>query len=255
MLKPVLVVNPYAGQLTFLDDKTRTRRDHMKYLTLIRAIALIHQHQRPVKRVEHRGRVLPYIEVTKADIALANRIAHEVLGRTLDELPPQTRRLLGQLRAWAVDTAKANNLPLRELRFTRKQVRDALHWGDTQLKLHLSRLVDLEYLAVHRRGTTFDYELLYDGKGDGKHLCGLLDAAELERKDGYDGERSGCEVNRSESGRAKVGPWSADGRPTSHQAQSQRPRGARDGEHVEDAPFAPNALYDAIGAGPVVAGS
>ena len=80
LLKPVLVVNPYADQLTFLDDQTRTRRDHMKYLTLIRAIALLHQHQREVKTVEHRGQHLAYIEATKADIALANSIAHEVLG-------------------------------------------------------------------------------------------------------------------------------------------------------------------------------
>jgi hypothetical protein len=254
LLKPVLVVNPYAGQLTFLDDKTRTRRDHMKYLTLIRAIALIHQHQRPVRQVEHRGRTLPYIEVTKADIALANRIAHEVLGRTLDELPPQTRRLLGQLQAWAVDTAKSQNLPLRELRFTRKQVRDALHWGDTQLKLHLARLADLEYLAVHRRGTTFDYELLYDGKGDGKHLCGLLDAAELSQEHAYDGDRSGYEINRSGLGRPKVGHWSADGRPAHHHAQSQQPCGMEDDENVANAPFSLNALPDPIGAGPVVVG-
>ncbi|MBX9644175.1 MAG: toprim domain-containing protein, partial [Novosphingobium sp.] len=36
LLGGVHVVNPYADALTFLDDKTRTRRDHMKYLTLIR---------------------------------------------------------------------------------------------------------------------------------------------------------------------------------------------------------------------------
>ena len=36
LLKPLLVVNPYARHLTFLDDRTRTRRDHVKYLTLIR---------------------------------------------------------------------------------------------------------------------------------------------------------------------------------------------------------------------------
>jgi hypothetical protein len=35
LLKPLYVINPYADQLTFLDDKTRTRRDHEKYLTLI----------------------------------------------------------------------------------------------------------------------------------------------------------------------------------------------------------------------------
>ena len=36
LLKPVFVANPYARELTFLDAQTRTRRDHMKYLTLIR---------------------------------------------------------------------------------------------------------------------------------------------------------------------------------------------------------------------------
>ncbi|MEA9997460.1 hypothetical protein QN382_23680, partial [Pseudomonas sp. 10B1] len=40
LIKTVAVVNPFADQLTFLSDKTRTRRDHMKYLTLIRCIAL-----------------------------------------------------------------------------------------------------------------------------------------------------------------------------------------------------------------------
>ena len=40
------MVNPYANRLTFLDDRTRTRRDHEKYLTLIDTIALLHQYQR-----------------------------------------------------------------------------------------------------------------------------------------------------------------------------------------------------------------
>ncbi|MBV7029933.1 DNA primase, partial [Escherichia coli] len=57
-------------------------------------IALLHQYQREIKRVEHRGQVVEYIEVTREDIALANRLAHEILGRTLDEMPPQTRKLL-----------------------------------------------------------------------------------------------------------------------------------------------------------------
>ncbi|EON4171707.1 toprim domain-containing protein, partial [Escherichia coli] len=94
LLRPLNVVNPFASQLTFMSDKTRTRRDHMKYLTLIQAIALLHQYQREIKRVEHRGQVVEYIEVAREDIALANRLAHEILGRTLDEMPPQTRKLL-----------------------------------------------------------------------------------------------------------------------------------------------------------------
>ena len=97
LLLPLLVANPYAERLTFLDDKTRTRRDHMKYLGLIRAVALLHQHQRRVKTVEHRGRALEYIEATLDDVALANVLCHEVLGRSLDDLPPQTRKLLSAL--------------------------------------------------------------------------------------------------------------------------------------------------------------
>jgi hypothetical protein len=254
LLKPVLVVNPYADQLTFLDDKTRTRRDHMKYLTLIRAIALIHQHQRPIKTVEHRGRNLAYIEATKADIALANQIAHDVLGRTLDELPPQTRRLLTQLQDWVAGTAKAQALPVREVRFTRKQARDALHWGDTQLKLHLGRLADLEYLAVHRRGTSFDYELVYDGQGDGKHLCGLLDVAVLGKGHGYDNDRPGVEADRSGSGRPSVGPKSGAGRGVPHEADSPQPRALSADDAVPMGTLAQNAYLYANGAGPVVAG-
>ena len=59
---------------TAFDDKTRTRRDHMKYLALIRVIALLHQHQRPVRTLEREGAVIDYIEVTPADIAAANRL-------------------------------------------------------------------------------------------------------------------------------------------------------------------------------------
>jgi hypothetical protein len=43
---------------------------------------------------EAEGRSFEYIEATLDDIALANRLTAEVLGRSLDDLPPQTRRLL-----------------------------------------------------------------------------------------------------------------------------------------------------------------
>lgn len=130
LLRPLKVVNPFALQLTFLSDKTRTRRDHMKYLTLIQSIALLHQYQREVKWVQNRGQWLEYIEVERSDIELANRIAHEVLGRTLDEMSPQTRKLLVLLRdrvkAWAAKQA----IKAEEIRFSRRDVRAALNWGD-----------------------------------------------------------------------------------------------------------------------------
>ncbi|MCP5458259.1 MAG: DNA primase, partial [Gammaproteobacteria bacterium] len=67
LLKPLAVVNPYAQHLSFIDTRTRTRRDHEKYLTLIDSLALLHQHQRPIKTVNHAGQSLRYVEVTLDD--------------------------------------------------------------------------------------------------------------------------------------------------------------------------------------------
>lgn len=79
LLKPVKVVNPYAERLTFLDEKTRTRRDHRKYLALIRAIAFLHQYQRePRMLAGPDGSSIAYIEATPEDIAAANALAHAV---------------------------------------------------------------------------------------------------------------------------------------------------------------------------------
>jgi DNA primase len=202
LLRPLLVANPYAPRLTFLDDRTRTRRDHMKYLALIRAVALIHQHQREQKRTTVAGREIEYVEATAADILLANKLADEVLGRSLDDLPPHTRRLLGLLHELVTAACAAQGMAQYEYRFTRKTVREATGWGDTQLKIHLRRLVDLEHLVIHRSGRGHAYELAYDGRGkDGQRfLAGLLDPEKLT-----DGERSG-------SGRPSVGPESGCGR-------------------------------------------
>jgi DNA primase len=186
LLKPVSVVNPYARELTFHDGQTRTRRDHTKYLTMIRSIALLHQWQRPRKTVDHRGRAVEYIEVAVADIAVANRLAHEVLGRSLDELPPQTRRLLLAIDEMVTAECQRQKMERADYRFSRRDVRAYTGWGDTQIKIHLHRLEELEYLLIHRggRGQSIVYELMFTRPSDGGKpvLGGLIDIAKLGGK-------------------------------------------------------------------------
>ena len=215
LLRPLAVVNPYADRLSFLDDRTRTRRDHEKYLSLIDAIAFLHQHQRPVKTVILGERRLEYIEATLDDIDAANALAHEVLGRSLDELPPQTRRVLASVQVLVRERAETQRLAAGEVRFTRKDLRDRTGAGDTQLKVHLARLAELGYLLAHRSERGFEYELLYDGEGaDTPYLSGLIDANKLGTRH-YDDERSGANGMQSAPGRGVVGGVSGPGR-TAH---------------------------------------
>jgi DNA primase catalytic core len=188
LLRPLPVVNPYAHRLTFLDDKTRMRRDHQKYLTLIDSITLLHQYQRPLKTFGKSGNdndnnPTLYVTVTLDDIEIANRLASKVLGRSLDELPPQTRRFLEMVQEMVKKECERLGVEQADSRFYRRQICEYTGWGLTQVRLHLDRLVEYEYVLIHRgsRGLSFVYELLYNGEGKdgGPFLMGLIDVNKL----------------------------------------------------------------------------
>jgi hypothetical protein len=185
LLQPLTVVNPYAKELTFPDNMTRNRRDQMKYLILIRAIALLHQYQRSMKTATAHGKTISYIEATLDDIEIANRLVEEVLGRSLDELQPQTRRLLLLIDEAVERDCKQLKVERSDFRFSRKNVRTWIAWGDSALKKHLARLEDMEYLVVHRggRGQSFVYELLFmPGENPSKpQLPGLIHVYDLKK--------------------------------------------------------------------------
>jgi DNA primase len=203
LIEPLAVVNPYGGSLTFADATVRARRDHVKYLTLISAVTLLHQHQREVKTVSRGATVIRYVEATRADIALADRLAAQVLGRCLDELPPGTRKLLDALHGYVTARCQAEGLDPDLVRFTRRQLRESLSFGDTQLKVHLARLADYELVIAHRTASGgFCYELAWQppaGSHDG------ADTAAAPDWSGSHGLRSG-------PGRPAAGGRSAPGR-------------------------------------------
>jgi len=237
LIEPLAVMNPYAHHLTFINDRTRTRRDHEKYLTLIDVIALLHQHQRVLRTAEHEGQTLTYVEVTLEDVALANQLAHDVLGRTLDELPPQTRRLLSLVVEMVEQRCAAQQILRPDYRFSRREVREHTRWGDTQLKLHLARLTELEYLLVHRggRGQSFEYELLYDGKDEAqRHLSGLIDVEALRCV--YDGERSGQNAPWAGVGRPLVGLKSGGGRGAESLSNADKPSASEEATTKHEKP-------------------
>ena len=187
LLEPLDVVNPYADRLTFTAERTRTRRDHEKYLTLIDTIALLHQHQRERSQIAEDGAQRSedgtYITVTLDDIELANRIAPELLGHSLDELPPQTRLLLDHIKALVRDIGNRDDIEQQLALFSRRQLCGSTGWTYSQVKRHLIRLQELEIIVPRYggMGSTMRYELLVDASesDDTTPKIGLLDVEKL----------------------------------------------------------------------------
>jgi hypothetical protein len=182
LLRPLKVVNPYAEKLTFPSDSLRARRDHMKYLNLMKAIAFLHQYQREVKSFTPDGSKEPvsYIEVDKRDIETANRLARSIFSRTLDEVSAPSRLLLKEIKAMVKAKATDKSIEPKLCRFTRKDMREWCKWSDFQIKYHIKELVELEYLfVVHgKKGTEYVYELLDSNDGEGKvyHFSNLQES-------------------------------------------------------------------------------
>ena len=198
LLVPVRILNPYAPDLTFAKERTRHRRDNEKYLTLIDAIAL------------------------------ANQLAPEVLARSLDELPPQTRRLLGHIRELiqrkrqeakgAGSTKAGGEVGPGSAWFSRKELREASGWSLTQVSVHLERLVALEYIALRhgRLGSQFLYEALFDlNAPEALAHIGLIDIEKLRQWHAYNREVTGFERGVSEENGPVTGGDQTGPTPTS----------------------------------------
>ena len=200
LLRPLRVVNDHVQHQSFPDSMIRTRRDHAKFLTLISAIALLHQHQREIKTNTRKGKTLEYIEATAEDVKLAMQLVNEVLTPSLEELQTQTRRLLLLLDTMVTGECARLGIERLDYRFTRATVRQYTRWGDTQLRVHLRRLEELEYLIVRHGapGQMFVYQLNFEMDAEGRPVL-----AGLSQFYNYDANCAG--VNGDCAGAARPG--------------------------------------------------
>jgi hypothetical protein len=171
-------------ELSFPTEPLEMRREHEKYLSLIDALALLHQYQRPQGKCVYRGHEVEYVEAAIDDIEEANKLMTEILGTSTGELARPSRELLALIGRMVDERAKAAGVESAAYRFNRREVRDFTGWSDNQIKAHIGQLEELEYLIVGRgeAGRTYRYEL--DAEGLGKRLPGLTDTAKLQAKVG-----------------------------------------------------------------------
>lgn len=127
-LEPAGVVIPYAGRLSFPAEHPRHRRDHEKFLRLIEAAALLHQHQR--RRQD--GRIVAEVD----DYRIAYDMARLVLARTSEVLSPQARDLLAYLR------------DQERLEFSRRDLVKGLAWPPVRVWRAMRELLRAEFVVT-----------------------------------------------------------------------------------------------------------
>lgn len=130
----------------------------MKYLSLIQAIVLLHDKKHSKQK---KNNDIQQFEVTRKNISLASKLAHETLGRTLQNLAPQTRLLLLLIEEMVDTNCAAQGIKRIDFRFVNEDIKKYVGWGKSELKRHLHQLVQKGY--IHQVGKI--YELLYHGKG------------------------------------------------------------------------------------------
>lgn len=164
LIEPLRIVIPESLGLSFPTGRLILRREHKKYLALIKAITLLHQHQRPRKRAAVGDRTVEYIEATRSDVELAQTLATNLLRRNLDELAPPTRSLARDIAQLVASKGE------RETVFDRKELQTATGLSLWHIRTYLAQLIEYEYIAPvaggGRRGKRNLYELLWDGEED-----------------------------------------------------------------------------------------
>lgn len=196
LLKPLDVVIPM--ELPYPSGWLILRREQRKYLTLVKALALLHQHQRPKKTLTIDGRTVEYVEAAEADVEIGRELSRLILRRNLDELSPPSRSLLLAMQELAREkkaaAAKAGAAPAARPRpepgpqsspssspgrryvlgrekaeeervlLDRHELQKATGLSYWHVRTYLAQLVEYEYVGLVKtgQGQKALYELLHE---------------------------------------------------------------------------------------------
>ncbi len=161
LLEPLHVVVPEHLVSPVARATVRARRDHMKWLGLVSASALLHQHQRETGTVERDGEAVAYVIATERDANIATGLYAHLLGEAELELAPQSRRLLDHLGDLTGRLATVRGVDESTVRFTRRDVIEHTGWTAHQVRARLAQLCDHELVLARRgsQGRRYDYQL------------------------------------------------------------------------------------------------
>lgn len=130
---PLPVSIPYAKYLAdvFPIDKVRVRRDFPRFISLIKASALLYQYQRERKEIKGKTCIVANIQ----DYAVAYEIGKEVLRQSLQELSPREEEILGVI-----------NDKFDKEEFSNRELEPLISLGTESVKKYINTLTKINFL-------------------------------------------------------------------------------------------------------------
>ena len=161
LLKSYTIVNNYAKTLGY-DEKTLDARNiQPKYLNLIKAVCLLRQYQKDVKRFEETG--IEYIEVDSLDIEIADYLMKEVL-KNRSPLRDEASTVLKAVYELISEKVTISTIPREDVTFTRKELIAFTGLKQSTVRSVLDELIEDGYIELVSgvNGTIMQYRLIKD---------------------------------------------------------------------------------------------
>ncbi|MFA5143997.1 MAG: hypothetical protein WC522_07540 [Candidatus Omnitrophota bacterium] len=158
LLKSLKVVNPYAKDLEGADGLPDARSMQPKYLSLIKAICLLRQCHKEIKRIEDSEE--EYIEVDPTDIEIANDVMAGML-KSAQPLSEEAEKALRDIEDLIAEKSGVHNASKEGIAFTIKELAAFSHLSDYRARSVTDELAEsgrIE-LVAGSNGKTMQYSL------------------------------------------------------------------------------------------------
>jgi DNA primase len=183
MIKKMEVLFPASWDLSRIENGDYSPRNNLCYLSFIASSAIRDQHNRKIYTGDDAYGRFSYIEASKADVRLANRIMLELFGKSVRDLKPPQKIFLEKVQAFVREQVRGKNLAVTEYPFYEMDVRLSTGLSASQVSCYLNDLIRLEYIVLDGRGrhNKKRYKLAIDEIKDEseRYLSGLIDADRL----------------------------------------------------------------------------
>ena len=157
LLKPYTIINPYAEDLE-MDETKDARSLQPKYLNLIKAVCLLRQYQKEIKRLPDSGD--EYIEVDSLDIEVANYLIKTII-KANSFLSDDAVKVFKDIEDLVAEKAVIHSLSNKDVAFTRKELATFCHLTDGKTRNIVEELLEARNieLVAGSNGRTMQYKM------------------------------------------------------------------------------------------------